>query len=298
MANNCLVTKLKDVVDNENLLKLDEFMIDVYQVESPTNQSQAVFFTEPGIDANFECTIIGDGYFTQTYGGSSIGKTVTLSKTNYTVYCSNGNYKIKVTNKYAVRYISGPTFNVPSITFKYCPIYIINMLSNQNGYHYDGVFCEEWAPTLNKINIRTEGHGVSYNLEHICKTFKNLKYLDFFHSTTLSGDIKHLKEINEIIDIQLSITDISGDISDLYDLNITRLNQFSIFKRNNVTGALEDLISAWRTQKESGSLATDTTETKITIFGTTITTGSRIEWTANTITCNGHTYDNNGTIIN
>lgn len=105
---NCLFTKLKSVVENDNLEKLGELVI-VRKYNSSETTDTAYFGvnrTRIADGQKITLTIVGDGYFSNSFGGTSIGKVVELTKNSAeesgikNLWTSNGNYTILVDNKY------------------------------------------------------------------------------------------------------------------------------------------------------------------------------------------------------
>lgn len=86
MANNCLITKLKGVVDNDDLLKLDEFVF-----------FNGMYFTMKANGGSFDVTIIGSNTFSD---GTKV-KTITTTQQNLEL-ANDLKTKIKVNNKDSV----------------------------------------------------------------------------------------------------------------------------------------------------------------------------------------------------
>ena len=96
----CLITKLNGSVQNDSLLRIGEFCIEVSKVESPTADSQkfSVLNTKDS-----QLRIIGDGYFTNETLSENKGKVMDIAANTETlVYHSNGDYEIVVSEKYSL----------------------------------------------------------------------------------------------------------------------------------------------------------------------------------------------------
>jgi len=80
MANNCLVTKLKGVVDNDNLPVLGSFRINC-QVGSGTYVNKARFDIGIQQDPSKPVTavLVGSGYFTDSTFTQNLGKEINLN---------------------------------------------------------------------------------------------------------------------------------------------------------------------------------------------------------------------------
>lgn len=104
----CLVTKLKGVVD-ANLLKIGELQIAVSKIDSPTSTTQALLLN---VSKDITLSIIGDGYFTDSSITSNLGKSLNIpANTNTSVYHSNGDFIISVSDKYSLITLSYPTIS-------------------------------------------------------------------------------------------------------------------------------------------------------------------------------------------
>ena len=96
----CLITKLNGSIQNDSLLRIGEFSVKVSKVESPTADSQR-FVVNNSKDAQLR--IIGDGYFTNETLSENKGKVLNITaNTETTVYLSNGDYEIVVSEKYSL----------------------------------------------------------------------------------------------------------------------------------------------------------------------------------------------------
>ena len=99
----CLITKLNGSVQNDSLLRIGEFCIKVSKVESPTADSQR-FVVNNSKDAQLR--IIGDGYFTNETLSENKGKVLNITaNTETTVYFSNGDYEVVVSEKYSLKQV-------------------------------------------------------------------------------------------------------------------------------------------------------------------------------------------------
>ena len=95
-----MITKLNGSIQNDSLLRIGEFSVKVSKVESPTADSQC-FVVNNSKDAQLR--IIGDGYFTNETLSENKGKVLNITaNTETTVYLSNGDYEIVVSEKYSL----------------------------------------------------------------------------------------------------------------------------------------------------------------------------------------------------
>lgn len=91
---NCLVTKLKGVVDSDELLAIGEMEI----VLTGTGIKKIIMHSHH-VDYNVDVTIKGDGFFTDESGNSNLGK----KKVGQDFYVK-GSGRLIVKDKYSLRY--------------------------------------------------------------------------------------------------------------------------------------------------------------------------------------------------
>ena len=97
---NMLKITLPDAAENANLVELGHFRVNVKSSTSAIT-TDTNFITFDARDAGLTIKIIGDGHFVQSDMTTVIpGDTMTLSST--TVYLSNGDYVLDISNKYGV----------------------------------------------------------------------------------------------------------------------------------------------------------------------------------------------------
>ena len=101
MANECLVTKLKGVVDNENLPKFGHFYINV--PAGSINDELGARLSYRPVVAPITIAIIGDGYFTDNTWTTNLGKSLeintSIQSTNLYIY-SVGGCKVDIPDNY------------------------------------------------------------------------------------------------------------------------------------------------------------------------------------------------------
>lgn len=99
MANDCLVTKLKGVVDNPNLPKLGYIKIHINN-----QQTDDIFSFWCSSNSNIEVNIIGNGYLYKGDFNNRTNQTTTISGVNNTVgyRLSEGEYDVEIYSKYAL----------------------------------------------------------------------------------------------------------------------------------------------------------------------------------------------------
>ena len=94
MANNCLITKLKSVVENENLYKLNHIRLDL-TVNNNENIAKRSIIVNNSIA--YEASIIGNGNFLNADGSVISDKTIQLPANMGTIlYFSVGEYQLDI----------------------------------------------------------------------------------------------------------------------------------------------------------------------------------------------------------
>lgn len=165
---NCLVTKLKGVVDNENLLPLGTLVLGVHKVESPDIPNTTLRLL-------FYCTQPGVGYKVKAVGGtfSVNGETYTEytpqlqpDVTNYTldIELENKDYKIELIGAkykiYTLNALIGSSSSYKSVldldvsALQYSPIYDILFNSGYtNSAFLHGEFLAYDFDNVHNVNI-------------------------------------------------------------------------------------------------------------------------------------------------
>ena len=99
MSNNCLVTKLKESVNNDSLHRIGEMFFKTYHADEATADSNYLpIFTTGAITVR---VVSGDGYLTDDDLVSNPVKQKTFSSGNLNIYFSNHDMVIGITPKYS-----------------------------------------------------------------------------------------------------------------------------------------------------------------------------------------------------
>ena len=264
----CLVTKLKGCVNDNDILKLGEIRVLKQKVDTwhPIAHGFTLSFAE-----DTELSIIGDGYFTDLTGVENNDKTLRITKNIPTNVCySNSDIAISIPNKYELTQfnlcypsgVSGDTsYNGNDSknilgglsALKYCKK--LTMLD----LRYTGVEGDIASIAILPLNnIRLAGlEGVVGDIK--CLENKELLAVDF-EATSVVGDIGVLNTINGVTYISFnSVKGVYGSITDIG--NSDTLTSIDINSANNIDGdisafneytKLETLIVA--NTKVSGSI--------------------------------------------
>lgn len=212
----CLVTKLKGVTDNAELLKIGEMRIKVGKAPSHPNDAQGI---KVGFNTPTELEIVGDGYFTNKEMSLNNGKKITVNPQydGQLVYVSQA-CTVSISNKYALNLLysweKGTDPYNEDVVFDIADIAFSNMLE----------YLSVW-----KTNVYGDIAAV--------KKLKNLKFVDFRNSLVY-GDIANLKDLVGLNSVSFNGERITGDISNLKNC----LNLSSLYVSNSsVTGDIASL---------------------------------------------------------
>ena len=209
----CLITKLNGSVQNDSLLRIGEFCIKVSKVESPTADSQR-FVVNNSKDAQLR--IIGDGYFTNETLSENKGKVLNITaNTETTVYLSNGDYEVVVSEKYSLKQV-GTHIGTSWKIYKGKLSFDIDLLK----YSPDISFL---ALSATKVTGDIAVLGKLTGLTHL--TIDN---------TQVTGDIAVLGKLTGLRYLTIDNTQVTGDIAVLGKL--TGLTHLPPISRTKVTG--------------------------------------------------------------
>ncbi len=223
--NNCLVTKLKGVVNNDSILKLGEVKINFADKGSA---SFSVYYDE-------EADLKIEGASFKNEENTVLGNTMKASAGSQTkVFPTSRPCMISLFNKYAITKInsSGNGFDVDLAQLLQCKR-MTSVILNETQVHgnIDGL---SLMSNLSEIGFNTT--DVSGDLSSLSHTTQ-LTYLNF-GKTKMSGDISTIAGNKGLKSLIVSNTNISGDVSVLSDL--TGLATFSAYS-NKLSGNINTL---------------------------------------------------------
>lgn len=210
---NCLVTKLKGIVLNSNLLRVGELRICVHKIDNPNGETQRINlnFTE---DVKLE--IIGDGYFTNAKLVSNLGKSLTAkANTESLVYVSNGNFEIAILNKYALTKIN-------TRTNKNTAIKDIADLKYSSSLNHLSINSVENVGSLSDLKSLTSLYYLAVSNANIkgslsdLESLTNLGYIIIGDtSNKLTGDVSSLKAMTKLDTLAIINSYVIGDLATL-----------------------------------------------------------------------------------
>lgn len=275
MSTNCLVTKLKETVDNGSLKKLGVLNVSI------NNESQAT------VRIRTSTTLT----FTDTGGTFSDGTTEkTINSGDGGIILSPGSHMLEIKPKYNITMlnISGVTNSVTDINDLE---YVTGLLTlNVEGSQAVGdIGCLEKLTNLQNLQIGAEQQYIKGDIS-VVSNFTSLTI--FTGCKSLKGNINSFAACASLgILIFNRNYNIVGNISSIKQLPFTRLN---LSESINIEGTVEEFVAGQRliSGRESYDAGTN-----FSFAGTQVTfNGSRIplspmslSWDATTITCNGVT---------
>lgn len=241
--NNCLVSKLRETVNNDSLNKLGELKIYFDEVESPTAIGQG-FMLRSSPDSSL---YVSNGHLTSSSLSDDLGTEATINDIATLRYVSNsiGGAIVNVKDKYNLKVISlrGGALN----------------LSNRNQVNHIHLNIEdiEFCQIEQLLASHTSCIG------DIGKAFHrndNLLYVELDY-TNVTGDVSVFENQTSLIRLHLDETSVSGDMTKVMCLpalqqlrvancigdtsTITQSNSLKVLYMKNcgVTGLIEDFFS-------------------------------------------------------
>ena len=228
--NKCLITKLNGIADNNSLLRIGEMSIKISRVSSPNIKTQSFNFK---FAKETKLEIIGDGYFTDSSLSQNKGKTLVIpagSKTD--VYVSNGDFELRILNKYNLRTISfvanGQLYQKDDVANKTMDIgslaysTLINEISLTNTNVYGDIAALKNLSEVLLVKLSgTKVYGDIANIKK-CKQIITLR----FSNTQVSGDIQALQNLTELVIFTIANTQVSGNIAAMSGL--TKLTSYDV----------------------------------------------------------------------
>ena len=260
MANNCLVTKLKAVVNNSNLKKLGVF--DIYG----TGNADIGFKGSSPITV--KC-ISGSMYSDSARTQAITEKEIPVSDNAAYVYITNGTH-IEVSNKYA-------------ITFVYATI-ATDKISTED-FKYSTGITRLTVPQIKGELSDLSGLTSCTTLELVGSS---IQYVD---AHDLKGDIADIAGLTALTKINLMrAREVYGSFESLG--KCTALTDIKIAD-TFIAGTVEAFVARQRGAGRTTASNISINLANTTFNGTSVTHNSvTLSWTATTITFNGVTIDN------
>ena len=191
----CLVTKLNGSSDNSELMRVGEMRMKISKVTAPTNDTQgfAIIVSKP-----ITLEIIGEGYFTDITLTENKGKTLDLNAGYTSIWVSNNDVEIAISDKYSLNSISIISQGV-------------KVAYGSNKYFNIADF--KYSSSLTALYLsNAQVSGDIANLQNL--TALTALYLD---NTKVSGDVEVFSGMKNIIQISLKYGTFTGDLSKIPD---------------------------------------------------------------------------------
>lgn len=254
---NCLVTRLKGVVQNDNLPIFGKITINVVPLSEIADGAQQGIYIE-GI--NFTVEVSGGGYFSDNYADLENPSSCLTSQTyqnGVLLYFANVASTIHITDT-----ITG--ISVQSINVWNDSIFAVDLktiaynqsLNTLQVWQNSGVSVLKNLPNLiYAYFVKCKGDFGFVRNSPLLETLKaydgpsGLMLLSDVPDTVTTfaaqnigkGDLSSLTSKTGLLSIELENTDVTGSITDIGGL--TSLDTFNLF-RTSVTGSIEDFVAA------------------------------------------------------
>lgn len=176
---NCLITKLKGVVNNDNLKKLGYITI----VKNSSENGQISIATDGQGAVEIKCS---DGR-TFSVNGTSVTSYTITSTTNTTCVFEGSGYNIEIKNKYHIKnlFASGGVY-IPDITDINNSVNLYQVTISSPAYANGSINNLENIPNLGRIGFQLPG-GIVGNISSLAQ-FRNIISLEFTANTNITGD--------------------------------------------------------------------------------------------------------------
>lgn len=180
----CLITKLNESVNNDNLLKIGEFSISLNEIASPSESSQKI---QVAFTGNSEVRNV-NGNFTDSTLSNNTGKNISITNGDLNnIYVKNVSSLICFGNKYGLRQLTipdntGVTIDISQL--KFCPILVTLFLGKATLQNSADI-----ASITNLGILRYSGSSVLDT-----KYIKNLPLVEFnaFNGSAVTGDVANI----------------------------------------------------------------------------------------------------------
>ena len=225
----CLITKLNESVNNDNLLKIGEFSISLNEIASPSESSQKI---QVAFTGNSEIRNV-NGNFTDSTLSTDAGKNLSITNGDlHDIYVKNVSSLICFGNKYGLRLFAipdntGVTIDISEL--KYCPI-LGNLILGK-------------ATLQNSVDIASikKLHVLKYSGSSVLDTkyIKNLPLVEFnvFNGSAVTGDVANIPRT--IKWLTLDGTKVYGEFIPSNYPSLTSAS--GVFKGNSVYGDISKI---------------------------------------------------------
>lgn len=278
---NCLVTKLKGNVSNDNLVKIGNFRIKVNATTIPAGQEldmQTLTLSFKNGGGTTKMTVAkGNGHIGFAQNDITHTELIINSTERKLVWFENVNMEVEVENKYKILWISGyrlfssnpiASVNVDDFKFVNAQMERVSLRGVNNIGNIE---------SINAQSISLQNTSIRGDIE--CLRGKALGEIDGYfllsNNKGLYGNISALNSINAT-NIDIQSTDISGDIATFVNSNINRIEA----RYSKVYGTVEGFAAAMKAVKSTGDVITCMfVGTGVTYQGNPVSSELRITFT-------------------
>lgn len=267
-----LITKLPESVTDGTLSKLGEIAIKFNIPQDTAIANRKIVIGHNNVTATLR--IVGSGNFVNS-SDVSLGKEITTSLGQNTIYLSTGEFIVFVGDKYKLEVLN--LADVPSGYEFVSDMKYTSLLVNVN-IPYANKDAEEplYLSDLDLSYVNQFKAVVSTASNKIVGSFKNfnlvrLGVLQVTRQSAFEGDFADLTGSTNLVDFRVGYTASHGNFVNLGG-NVN-LSIISVEKCSGVTGALEDFLDALKTNgKVSSNISLFLVDSGVTYGGAVITT--------------------------
>lgn len=249
---DCLVTKLKGLVNDDNLLKLGDLRASM--------SSNLRVVLRWNATKNDTVRIIGNSYFSDSTYTNNEGKSKNVSGTNIETYVKfSGNSDIIVPDKYDLADLSVSGLNVDIVDISYiralasltctlfgdlekmndfiCKSSISSIISFSSPELYGNLGGIDFSDYTKLVYFNITGSKIEGSIEGLSKGL-SLKFVDLGNNPNVTGDISALNGLSKLKTLSVRNTKVYGDIGKLPDsLYKFDANGTFTFKTNRLSSA-------------------------------------------------------------
>ena len=275
-----LITKLPESVTDGTLSKLGEIAIKFNIPQDTAIANRKIVIGHNNGTATLR--IVGNGNFVNS-SDVSLGKEITTSLGQNTIYLSTGDFIVFVGDKYKLEVLN--LADVPSGYEFVSDMKYTSLLNNVN-IPYANKNAEEplYLSDLDLSYVNQFRAVVSSPSNKIVGSFKNfnlarLGLLQVTRQSAFEGDFGDLDGSTNFVDFRVGYTASHGNFVNLGG-NVN-LSIISVEKCSGVTGALEDFLDALKTNgKVSSNISLFLVDSSVTYGGAAITTNKTASFDA------------------
>lgn len=253
----CLVTKLKGVIDNENLSVLGTLVFKTKKITTPTAATQKIIIQVPSKQTCVVSVKGKDMLYDENFA-NELGKEVSVTNRYFTFCVSNG-ATVFISNKYA-----------------------LNVINTANSMVLESFNIDELAYSTGISNITISGSNILGNLKAI-KNLSNINTLNLSYCT-IAGNLTDLNGGSFLQRISTwrmyGIKGITGNINELDAMPKLTAISFTD-STSNISGSIEGFIENQMAKGvyNKSDVQLEVRNTNITYQGVRCSKNYRVSWT-------------------